>query len=267
MIRSATLRALPTLARIGFAEALAYRAELLIWVLSTSMPLIMLALWTAVAADAPIGRFDQPQFVAYFLATFVVRQLNSSWIAWQLNHEIRSGALSMRLLRPLHPLVGYLIDSLSALPLRGLVAIPAGAILLVSLAGDRLTTEPLLWLLWIFSVCGGWLVSFAAGCLMGCIAFWTGSSAKVMEAWLAMFFVFSGYTIPIELFPPLLRGIADLLPFRYMIGLPVELMTATWDVPGALAMLGAQWLWVLVLGAAALVAWHRGVARYAAFGG
>jgi ABC-2 type transport system permease protein len=265
--RAATLRALPTLARVGFAEALAYRAELLIWVLSTSMPLIMLALWTAVAADGPLGRFDQPQFVAYFLATFVVRQLNSSWIAWQLNYEIRTGSLSMRLLRPLHPIVCYLIDSLSALPLRGLVAIPAGAILLVTAAGDRLATDPLIWLLWVVSVCGGWLLSFATGCLIGCVAFWTGSSAKVMEAWLALFFVFSGYTIPIELFPPLARQVAALLPFRYMLGLPVELMTSSWDVPGALVMVGWQWLYVVVAGTAALVAWRRGIVRYAAFGG
>ena len=40
-----TLKALPTLLRVGLAAAVAYRAELFVWLLSTNMPLVMLALW------------------------------------------------------------------------------------------------------------------------------------------------------------------------------------------------------------------------------
>src|SRR6185503_12640490 len=72
------LRAYPTLLRIGFAEAVAYRAELLVWMLTTTMPLVSLALWSAVAAAAPVGRFTQQGFAAYFLATLIVRQLTRS---------------------------------------------------------------------------------------------------------------------------------------------------------------------------------------------
>ena len=49
----------PTLLRVGLAAAVAYRAEFLVWMLSTTMPLVMLALWSAVAREAPVGRFDQ----------------------------------------------------------------------------------------------------------------------------------------------------------------------------------------------------------------
>ena len=41
-------RAVPALMRIGFAEAVAYRAEFVIWMLSTTLPLVNLALWSAV---------------------------------------------------------------------------------------------------------------------------------------------------------------------------------------------------------------------------
>lgn len=73
-----TLRAIPTLLKVGFAEAVAYRAEMVVWLLSTNMPLVMLALWTAVARDAPVGRFGQRDFVAYYLATLVVRLLTGA---------------------------------------------------------------------------------------------------------------------------------------------------------------------------------------------
>ena len=79
------------LLRIGFAESVAYRAELFLWVLATTMPLVMMALFSAVAQGAPIGRYDQPRIVTYFLVTLIVRHLTSSWVAWQLGRDIRQG--------------------------------------------------------------------------------------------------------------------------------------------------------------------------------
>ena len=67
------LTAFPGLLRVGFASALAYRAEFLVWVLAYTTPLIMLALWTAVAAEAPVGRFREHDFAAYFTGTLLVR--------------------------------------------------------------------------------------------------------------------------------------------------------------------------------------------------
>ena len=60
---------------------------------------------------------------------------------------------------------------------------------------------------------------------VGCTAFFTESSLKLMDAWLVFYFVLSGYLVPVDLFPPALRAAVDWLPFRYQIGFPVELMT------------------------------------------
>src|SRR5215510_5862464 len=72
---SRALRALPTLLRIGVAETVAYRAEFLVWILTTTQPLIMMGLWTRVASEAPFNGFSAADFVAYFLASLIVRQL------------------------------------------------------------------------------------------------------------------------------------------------------------------------------------------------
>ena len=37
-------KAFPTLLRVGVSEVVAYRAEFLVWILTTNMPLVMLAL-------------------------------------------------------------------------------------------------------------------------------------------------------------------------------------------------------------------------------
>ena len=69
---SASLRAMPTMLRVGLAETIAYRAEMIVWILTTTMPLVMLALWTSVAAEAPFAGFTELDFVAYYLAALRV---------------------------------------------------------------------------------------------------------------------------------------------------------------------------------------------------
>jgi ABC-2 type transport system permease protein len=261
------VRALPVLMRVGFAEAVAYRAELLVWVLSTTMPFVMLALWSAVARDAPVGRFGREEFVAYFLATFVVRQLTGSWISWELNFEIRHGILSMRLLRPIHPLLTFATGAVSYLPLRVLAILPVAVAGVWIVGRGPLPGETGMWTAWALAMVGGWLITFLAGFSIGCLAFYTESSVRVMEVWLALFYVFSGYLVPVELFPPALRAAMDWMPFRYQIGLPVELLTSAHSPAAALSLLERQWLYVVLLSGVALAAWRGGLRRFGAFGG
>ena len=115
------LRALPTLLRVGVAETVAYRAEFLVWLLTTTLPLVMLGLWTSVAAEQPFHGYTQQAFVAYYLSNLLVRNLTGSWVAWQVSEEIRLGAMSMRLLRPLHPMVAFATSHLAAVPFRSVV--------------------------------------------------------------------------------------------------------------------------------------------------
>jgi ABC-2 type transport system permease protein len=255
------------LLRIGFAEAVAYRAEMLVWVLATTMPLVMLALWTAVARDAPVGRYGQPEFVAYFLATFVVRQITGSWAFYEMNFEVKSGTLAMRLLRPVHPLLAYAAEGIAAMPMRVVVSLPVGVVALLVVGRTGMTHDPRLWGLWCASIAGAWLITLLVNLAIGCLSFFVESSMKLMDAWLVFYFVLSGYLIPLELFPPGLRAIADWLPFRFQIGLPVELMTGAHSVRGAAILLARQWLWVAVGFAATGALWRRGLRQFESFGG
>ena len=153
-------RAFPTLFKVGLAEIVAYRAEFLVWILTTNMPLVMLAVWMAVAAGGPVGRFDGSQFTAYYLGVLAVRLATSNWMAWQMSMEIRDGTLSTKLLRPIHPLFGYAADHLSAIPMRILVVSPIVVALFVT-SWDRLAGhDPSLVLVLVASLIGAWLLVF-----------------------------------------------------------------------------------------------------------
>jgi ABC-2 type transport system permease protein len=262
-----TLRAFPTLLRIGFMDAVAYRAELLVWTLATTMPLVMLALFTSVAATGPIGRYGQPEFIAYFLATFIVRQLTGSWAFYEMSFDVRNGTLAMRLLRPVHPLWAYAAENLAALPMRFLVSLPVAVIAFAWVGARQANHDPVLWALFPVSLLGSWLITLFVNFAVGCLAFFVESSMKLMDTWLVFFFVLSGYLIPVELFPHGVRVVVDWLPFRYQIGLPVELMTGAHGAAHALSLLARQWMWVAIgLGTTSLL-WRSGLRRFAAYGG
>jgi ABC-2 type transport system permease protein len=262
-----TITAMPTLLRVGLAEAIAYRAEMIVWILATTMPLVMMALFTAVARDAPVGRFGEKDFVAYFLCTFIVRQAVGSWASWQMNMEIKDGTLALRLLRPVNPLVNYTVENLVSIPLRSLVAMPLGIVLLVAVGAGAVTHEPVLWLLWIVAMVGAWALTLLVNLTIGSLAFFIESSFKLMDIWNAAFFVLGGYLLPVELFPAAVRPVIDWLPFRYQIGLPVEIMVGHHTVEASLGLLVRQWGWVAVFALLTERAWSLGVKRFAAYGG
>lgn len=262
-----TLRLYPALLRVGFAEAIAYRAEFLIWILSTTMPLVMLVLWSAVAREAPVGRFESADFVAYFLATLLTRMLTGAWVVWQMIEEIRRGTLSQRLLRPVHPLVAYSAENLGAVPLRVVISLPVAVGMLVTSGADRLTGDAALVALYGFSLFGAWLVNFLSMVAIGSLGFFLESAYGVFGLWLTLHFVLSGYLVPLELFPEGLRALAEVLPFRFMVSYPVEVLTGRCDLGEGLRLLAMQWGWIAALTLAAWGSWRAGLRRFAAFGG
>lgn len=262
-----TLRALPALMRIGVASAVAYRAELLVWVLTTTMPLIMLPLWHAVAEEAPVRGFGQARFTAYFLAAFVVRQVVGAWASWTINYEVRTGALNARLLRPIHPMWAYATENIASMPLRAAIALPVGLAALVFTGGAHVADEAWEWAMLFFALTGAWGITFSVHVLIGALSLWMHQSIKMIDLWSAGFFIFSGYLVPVALFPEWLAGIPAWLPFVYQLGFPVDLLTGALSFEEAGRRLAAQWAWLCLLAMVAAIVWRRGLRRYGAFGG
>jgi ABC-2 type transport system permease protein len=271
-VRSPTaraIRALPTLLRIGVAETVAYRAEFIVWMLTSTMPLINLAFWTAVARDGAFEGYTASQFTAYFLGALIVRNLTGNWVAWQLSEDIRTGVLSMRLLRPIHPLIAYASIQSAALPFRSLIAVPIAAILLVTSGGAALTTDPVQLLLFIPSILLAWAITFGLMFALGCLSFWITQSYAIVAFYFGLWSLFSGYIVPMDIMTkkfPIIGEIATWMPFYSMLGAPIEMMTKQLTVSEMLHIIGVQAAWSAICIFGALWAWRAGIRRFEAVG-
>ena len=257
------LRAFPTLLRVAVAEMVAYRAEMVIWILTSTLPLVMLALWNAAAADGPLAGFGQAEFARYFAVTLLVRQLTGVWVLWELNHQIRTGALSPQLLRPVDPLWWQFAETLAAFPWRLLVLGPV--LLAVGLWRPEVAFVPSAAQLaaFVVSLTGALLVAWFVQCLFGALAFWFEQSLGLFQVWFFAWALLGGYVIPLPLLPEGVAKAAAWLPFHASLGAPVEVLLGLAPVGRTLVVQGA---WVLALGLLSRAVWRAGLRRYGAVG-
>lgn len=256
--------------RVGWKDALAYRGEFLVWMLTMTLPLVMLALFRAVAAEGALGGFDAAAFTAYFLAGLCVRQLASSWSIWEINREIREGALSMRLLRPIHPLWSYLCDSVAAIPMRAAISLPVALVLLYSIdgaAGEKLARDPATLALFVLSLAQAFGIIFSISSTIGALGLYFESALGLWNIYVGLFMLLSGYLLPLALFPAWLRRVASLTPFPYLQSLPIEILVGRPSVAVMLRGIAIQTAWLAVAVTVLLLVWQRAQKRFAAYGG
>jgi len=265
-----TLRAIPTLLRVGVAETVAYRAEFLVWTLTTTVPLIMLAFWHSVSRYGMFAGYTSDDFTAYFLANLIVRQLTSNWVGWQMSEEIRTGAMSMRLLRPVHPFVALTMSQIAAIPFRSLIAIPVAVILLASSGSHALTTDPVQLALLVPSLALAWLVNFGLMFAMGACAFWITQIYAISNFYFGLYMLLSGYMMPLDVLAskqPWVARVAYWTPFPSMVDAPIRLLIKHIDHVEALKLVAMQAAWAAGCIAFAIWIWRRGVRHFEAVGG
>jgi ABC-2 type transport system permease protein len=226
----------------------------------------MMLVWDQVVAEAPTAGMGQTEMARYFCATLFARQFTSSWVFWELNHEIRTGALSVQLLRPVGPLPLHLVSNIVVMPFRLLVLIPMS--LIIALWRPEVLTwpEPSLFALGLLATALGFFINFTIQAMLGSLAFWIQQSLGLWSVWFGLFALASGYIYPLAVLSPTWERWLRRLPFHSTLGLPAELLAGNVDLSTGLAGVGWQlfWLGLCLLGLRAL--WSAGLRRHEAVG-
>lgn len=251
-----------------FSHMSAYRAEIIIWMLSGTIPLIMMAVWIgkARASGGSVGGFDARGFAAYFLAAWLTQQMVVAWVAWQLDEQIRMGTLSPKLLRPITHIWEVLAEHVSerVVRLTFVLAVLGGGLLLVP--GTRLTPDVWHALAYVPCVLLAFGVRFLIAYCIGVLAFWFDQATAVDDFYFVLFAFLGDSFAPLELYPPAVRAFVEWTPFPYIVYYPVRVLTGAADGGEILRVLAVQLLWFAAALAARSVLWRRGVARYGAVG-
>jgi len=257
------IRVATTLTAVYYAYMVEYRAELLFWVLSGSLPLILLGVWTEAAAGGQFG-LSSLEFARYFIAVFFVRQFSVVWVIWEFEREVVEGKLSPRLLQPIDPgwhhLISHFAERFARFPFIALVmglffALYPQAIWRPSLGALALTPV----------VIGlAFLLRFTIQYTFALFAFWTERASAIEDLWLLLFLFLSGMIAPLEIFPDSVRNVIIWLPFPYLIHFPASLLVGMpTDIPRSLAVMVA---WIALFFGLNRWLWRRGLRQYSGMG-
>jgi ABC-2 type transport system permease protein len=79
--------------------------------------------------------------------------------------------------------------------------------------------------------------------------------------------LFSGNFIPLDILPPYLLNIANYLPFKFIVFVPISIITGKISLDNAPIILLSGFAWTIMLYLSAVILYKQGLKRYEAFGG
>jgi ABC-2 type transport system permease protein len=229
-------------------------------------PLIYLFVWSTAAASQPVGGITRSEFVAYYLALIIVNQLTYSQTNWTVGDVIRYGDLNPWLLRPMLPLFHAISSEIAGKVVYMSFVIPVVAVLSVVLRPSW-SISPESVIAFVPALVFAWALRFFWGYWLALLAFWATRADALLAAQDALVFLLGGQVAPTALLPGAMRALAAFLPFRYMLGFPVEVLTGQLDRHGLLMGFAVQGAWLTFALLLSGLMWHKGLRRYTAVGG
>lgn len=254
------------LLRRSLGVMLEYRISMLIWMLSASFPLVMLAVWLSLAKDGPVGGFTAGDFIAYYLLSLLMRQMTAVWVAWELDFDIRHGDMNTKLLHPIQPIHEYISFNLADKVMRAVIFVPLVILVVLVVPGISLVATPLNIGLFLVAVVGAWGMRYLNQFVLGLFGFWFSQALVLTDIFWMLFLLFGGGIAPIELLPEPLHTIAYYLPFRYMMSFPIEIMMGRIALNDILIGFGTILVWLAALFMVYRFLWARGMKKFGAFG-
>jgi ABC-2 type transport system permease protein len=229
-------------------------------------PLLYLFVWSAAAADQTVSGMTRGEFVAYYLILIVVNQLTYSQANWTVGDTIRYGGMNMLLLRPLPPFFDALSTQVAGAVVYMLFVTPVTLILALVLHPQfHITLENGLLFIPALTLAG--LLRFFWGYWLALLAFWATRADALLALQDTLVFLLAGQVAPTILLPDLLRCMANVLPFRYMLGFPVEILTGQLSTAETTTGFIYQTGWLAIALFLFGIIWRQGVRHYSAIGG
>lgn len=252
-----------TLLTVYYAYMVEYRAELILWVLSGSLPIILMGVWTQAAQRSNFG-LSPVDFARYFLTVFLVRQFTVVWVVWEFEREVVEGKLSPRLLQPLDPAWHHIASHISERVAR----IPFALLLVVLffVLYPQAFWIPSLGqtLLFSLAVVMAFMLRFVIQYTFAMFAFWTERASALENLWFLFYLFLSGLIAPLDVFPESVRAFVLCTPFPYLIDFPVSIIVGLpVDIGrGFLSTIG----WTLLFLGLNRILWRQGLKKYSGMG-
>jgi viologen exporter family transport system permease protein len=143
--------------------------------------------------------------------------------------------------------------------------IPVAAVLSIAFRPTFHIT-PLHVVVFFVAIWGAYLIRSMLLWVLGMITFWTTRVSAIYDTYFTAELLLSGRLVPLALLPAWAAGLADVLPFKYTFGYPIEVLAGSLSTTELFTGLAFQAAWIAIGTALVAAVWRVGVRRYGAVG-
>jgi ABC-2 type transport system permease protein len=254
--------------RVEIALKLQYPFDALMGMLQMAVePVIYLMVWRAVAGQGDeLGGYTESSLAAYYIIFLFLRHFVLVQSMWVYEWRIRTGEMSILLLRPLHPIHTDLAEVISYKLFASMVLAPILVVMAIVFEAE-FTAAWWMWLLFVPAAVLGAAVRFIFQYAFSLLGFWTTRINAIEQMYGIAQTFFGGALAPLALLPAPLLTIASVLPFRWILAFPIELAMGRLAIEEIIGGFLAQILWLVGVTPIMLVVWRSAVKHYGAVGG
>lgn len=248
---------------------LTYRLRVLIWAFGDSvyffvMPFVWLAVYHG---RSVVNGYSQADMITYYLVMVFISLTASSHIMRIIRTDIMNGDLNNLILKPLNYCLYRFAHELSYKLLSGSLALII--YFLARYFFPQYIFFPQSWLnlfLFLMALLLAMLLSFAFQFIAGFSTFWMGENTGAERLRQVLEIAFSGQIAPLVFYPPLLRVIADYLPFKFLSFIPAQAYLGQISLSEAMWNFGQAGLWLIFFYLIVWLMWKKGVKKYEGVG-
>lgn len=235
-------------ARLSFRRHLAYRAATLAGPFTNVVFGVLIAsVFTALYEGGKRGEvagFTLPEAMTFVWGGQSLLMVVYLWGWWEVATAVKTGDVVVDLMKP-YPFQAYWLSrDLGRAACHTLTRLFPTFVFGALLFEPALPRSPGTWLAASVSVALAVVVSFGWRFLLNLTAFWLLDARGTHTMSLAVVNLFSGVLVPLAFFPGWLRSIAELLPFRAFVMVPIEVLLGQRGLADALAI---QLFWAVAL--------------------
>lgn len=250
--------------RNAFLNMLAYRLRYFTGIITYLLFVsVHYFIWQAVYQSHPVGfeinGFSLPEMVSYIALGWISRSLYFSSIDTQIDELVRSGQISIYLLRPVHFHTMMLSQAAGESLFRLFFFTLPISLVIFSVFPVSPPESFSALLYFLLATALSFLVLAELNFLTGMAAFWFKSIQGIVRAKYFLVQLLSGLLLPLSFFPEALRKGLEYLPFQAIAYVPLQLYLGKADGMDAMFLLSQQLLWVALLGLFSLLTWRAAV--------
>jgi ABC-2 type transport system permease protein len=212
--------------QLFLSTELTYRNQIIAWVVAdTFQPFVLAILWINVVRNGS-NNLSVEQMVTYFFLVAIVSKFTKDFSDQYVSNRIIHGEFAKYLVRPFNYLAETLGISIASKMLRLVIIIPFllvvffffSDMIVINLSALNLVLFTLAMLL-------GFVLSFLLGNIFALIAFFIKEILGIRAFYENTVTFLSGEVIPLMVMPLWAVTFVKVLPFRYTLSFPIEIVT------------------------------------------